>query len=215
MMASGLNWRSWRLPGFKYAALVSSQSKNDMRSRSSSSSEREGNQLLSQENVDADSEEDDLEPAVDVRLPTRKYCLRPLLVLLLLASLACGGLLGYVAHGGLHLWRGTGDNGATGTTTTAANAAYAAYGSGYDKYIYKENEFGERYCPDEDLTLRREWRKMARVEKRQFVQAVKCLKHKPSKTRPTGSLFEDFAFVSGQIGRRSECTGCMVAETEG
>jgi tyrosinase len=92
---------------------------------------------------------------------------------------------------------------ASGLRATGTAAAKTAFGNEYNKYIYKENEFGERYCPDEDLTLRREWRKMSRVEKRQFLQAVKCLKHKPSKTRPTGTLFEDFAFVRGQIGMRT------------
>jgi hypothetical protein len=136
--------------------------------------------------------------------PLKKvYCrLRPLVALLCVAFLACGALLGYAASG-LRVWRGPGDNGATGTA-----AAKTAFGNEYNKYIYKENEFGERYCPDEDLTLRREWRKMSRVEKRQFFQAVKCLKHKPSKTRPTGTLFEDFAFVRGQIGMRSKCPRC-------
>ncbi|EFX04623.1 tyrosinase central domain containing protein [Grosmannia clavigera kw1407] len=198
LLSNGADINGWRLPGVKYAALVRDQRKSMMRDRSSSSFEREENRLLDKENADVDGEEDGREPTVKARPSKRKYCLRPLFVLLCLAFLACGVLLGYVAHDGWHLWRGSSNNGAAGKTS-----ANAAFGSGFDKFIYQENEFGERYCPDKDLTLRREWRKMSRIEKRQFVQAVKCLKHKPSKTRPTGSLFEDFAFVSGQIGMRT------------
>ncbi|KAL1901323.1 hypothetical protein Sste5346_001728 [Sporothrix stenoceras] len=79
----------------------------------------------------------------------------------------------------------------------------SVFGNEYNKYIYKEKGHGERYCDDKNLTLRREWRKMTQAEKRQFIQGVKCLKHKPSKTRPTGTLFDDFAFVAALIGRHS------------
>jgi hypothetical protein len=205
-MASGLNWRSWRLPSVKYSALVTGQSKN---SRSSSVGHEE-NRPLNKENADVDDEEDDLESPVHMNPPKKAYWgLRPLVALLCLAFLACGALLGYVA-GGLHVLRSPGDNG-----TTNSAISETAFGTEYNKFIYKENEFGERYCPDEDLTLRREWRKMSRVEKRQFIQGVKCLKHKPSKTRPTGTLFEDFAFVRGQIGMRSKSPGCVSGQKMG
>ena len=195
-MGSALNWRSWRLPGVKYAALGAAQNSNG-RSRSSSIG-REEDIPLNKEARDAD-DEDDLDPALDVHPQRRSYCRPRLLVAFAcLAFLAGGVLLGYSA-GGLRVWPASSGDG----STPEKAAAKSPWGNEYNKMIYPENEYGERYCPDEDLTLRREWRSMSRVDKRQFVQAVKCLKHKPSKTRPTGTMFEDFAFLRGQIGMRS------------
>jgi hypothetical protein len=200
LMAPGTTWLGWRLPTVKYSALLPSQSKNRSRSRSCSIGSEE-NQPFNQGNA-VNNDEDHLEPAVRM-YPLKKVYYRfwPRVALLCVLFLACGTLLGY----GLRMWRDSVDNSATDTVATETQ-----FGNEYNKFIYKENEFGERYCPNEDLTLRAEWQKMSRVEKRQFLQAVKCLKRKPSKTRPTGTLFEDFAFVRGQIGVRSKCPNIVV-----
>ena len=154
-MASLLNWHSWRMPSVKYVALVPGRSKNSRKNRSSSIGGEE-NRPLVKENANRDDEGDNVEPPMHMHPPKKAYCrLGSLIALLCLAFLACGALLGYAA-GGLRVWRGLGDNGTTGTTT----AAETAFGNEYNKNIYEENEFGERYCPDEALTLRREWRKI-------------------------------------------------------
>lgn len=38
------------------------------------------------------------------------------------------------------------------------------------------------------------------VERREYVQAVKCLTGRPSKTRPTGYLYDDFPYINAQPG---------------
>ena len=208
-MGSASNWRSWRLPSTKYAALGATQNSNNGRSRSSSIG-REEDIPLNKETGDGD-EDDDLSPTLEVPPRKRSYCRPRLLVAFAcLAFLAGGALLGYTA-GGLRVWPASGGDSGTPEKATSKSP----WGTEYDKMIYPENEYGERYCPDEDLTLRREWRKMSRVEKRQFVQAVKCLTHKPSKTRPTGNMFEDFAFIRGQIGMRSTYPAWAEARRKG
>jgi len=59
-------------------------------------------------------------------------------------------------------------------------------------------------CPDSELSLRREWSTLDKIEKREYIQAVKCLMALPSKTKPEGNLFEDFSFVRAQTGMHSK-----------
>lgn len=58
-------------------------------------------------------------------------------------------------------------------------------------------------CTESKISLRREWRTLNKIEQREYVQAVKCMLGRPSQTRPTGFLYDDFAYVRAQPGMHS------------
>lgn len=52
--------------------------------------------------------------------------------------------------------------------------------------------------------VRREWRSMGIEERHDYITAVQCLMSTPSKLRPDGTLYEDFAYVHSRIGSYCE-----------
>lgn len=44
-------------------------------------------------------------------------------------------------------------------------------------------------------SVRREWRSLVPVEKKQYIEAVQCLETKPSRLRNNGTLYDDFPWV--------------------
>jgi hypothetical protein len=47
--------------------------------------------------------------------------------------------------------------------------------------------------------IRREWRTLSHAEKHQYLDAVTCLRHTPSRINPNLSLYDDFPYVHDRI----------------
>lgn len=61
-----------------------------------------------------------------------------------------------------------------------------------------EDENAPRVCSDP--LLRREWRSLAKAEKSDYIEAVKCLNETPSVLGLNQSLYADFPWIHNRIG---------------
>ncbi|KAF4637011.1 hypothetical protein G7Y89_g1074 [Cudoniella acicularis] len=48
-------------------------------------------------------------------------------------------------------------------------------------------------------SIRREWRSLSRAEKKNYINAVKCLGRTPSRLTPNGTLYDDFPWAHAQV----------------
>lgn len=54
-------------------------------------------------------------------------------------------------------------------------------------------------------STRREWRSLSKLEKDEYIGAVRCLLEQPSKLRVDRTLYDDFPFLHSHIGVYCKC----------
>jgi len=67
-------------------------------------------------------------------------------------------------------------------------------------FSWIQPKFGGSASTCTSPSIRREWRSLSRVEKLRYIDAVQCLRERPSRLDLNQSLYDDFPYVHRNVG---------------
>ena len=74
--------------------------------------------------------------------------------------------------------------------------------------IWRYPSFSSRLC--KDVSIRREWRTLSKVEKKDYIDSVQCLRETPSMLGLNQSLYDDFPWAHRRAGEAGVFLGIFL-----